>query len=239
MVDIQVGGCRRPSGAPTVTVGLSRCCPVSAANVARQLDRPAARRSHSFRRWGRMSRALLPRRSRRKRRGGPARRSSLMTPAVDLCHPLRSGGPRHGDLHIHPQIELSIFEGHPSLERAAIGTSVVLQPERPTHPELTALSARAESGVCITLDPQYDCDEAGGADGHLRRLPLVDVFLLNEVEACVTGRRRGGARDPRRRYPRCSPSSPWAPTVFAARGSERWRRGALRRLWTRRAPATP
>jgi len=48
---------------------------------------------------------------------------------------------------------------------------------------LRALKAR---GTLLSMDPQHDCSgKWSGEGGHLRRLlPLLDVFLPNEAEAC-------------------------------------------------------
>lgn len=133
------------------------------------------------------------------------------------------------------KIELSIFEGHPSLERAAIvhiGSYFNLKGLHTTELIAFVRTCRAR-GALITLDPQYDCDEAwSGVDGHLRRLlPLVDVFLPNEVEACgVTGKAtpEEALETLAAEYPAMlTILSVGADGALAARGSERWRVGAL------------
>ncbi len=88
-------------------------------------------------------------------------------------------------------------------------------------------------GTLISLDPQFDCDGAWtGRGGHLKRLlPLLDVFLPNEVEACGVS----GAATPAAALDVLAAAHPsllivlkcGAEGVIAARGAERWHAPAL------------
>ena len=133
------------------------------------------------------------------------------------------------------KLQIDLFAEFGALESAAIVHISGYFNCRGLHtPQcLEVIKACRQRGSLICVDPQYDCTETWtGVDGHLAKLlPLVDVFLPNEVEAMGIS----GKRTPTEALEALSSQHPHcliiisigADGALAARGSERWEQPAL------------